>query len=149
MVLTRVVAIMAVNNLYIQLGYRLIKWNMAPFNSWKFSYHCTHKHSLLYVFIICIYELWHIHNITYLLYCTLAFCTAYNLLQLEEIAQNTFIVYGVFMSGLIFSNLFMLVNQQTNHNPFPCELANQLCRPTRTTRGGGHFSMHLQLKRGP
>ncbi len=30
----------------IQLGLHLIEWNFPSFNSWKFSYHCTHKHSL-------------------------------------------------------------------------------------------------------
>jgi hypothetical protein len=30
----------------IQLGCRLVEWNIPSFTSWKYSYHCTHKHSL-------------------------------------------------------------------------------------------------------
>ena len=31
---------------------RLVEWNISSFTSWKYVYHCTHKHSLFVYFLI-------------------------------------------------------------------------------------------------
>jgi hypothetical protein len=41
----------------IQLGCRLVEWNIPSFTSWKYSYHCTHKHSLSVYHYIATYFL--------------------------------------------------------------------------------------------
>jgi hypothetical protein len=41
----------------IELGCRLVEWNIPSFTSWKYSYHCTHKHSLFVYHYIATYFL--------------------------------------------------------------------------------------------
>jgi hypothetical protein len=36
----------------IPLGCRLVEWNIPSFTSWKYSYHCTHKHSLFVYYLL-------------------------------------------------------------------------------------------------
>ena len=43
-------------NVPIQLGCRLVEWNIPSFTEWKYSYHCTHKHSL-FVYTISLYHI--------------------------------------------------------------------------------------------
>jgi hypothetical protein len=36
----------------IQLGCRLVEWNIPSFTSWKYSYHWTNKHSLFVYYLV-------------------------------------------------------------------------------------------------
>ena len=40
------------DEMYHSTRFRLVEWNISSFTSWKYLYHCTHKHSLFVYYLL-------------------------------------------------------------------------------------------------
>ena len=55
---------------------RLVEWNTSSFTSWKYLYHCTHKHSLFVYYTILYYTILYYTILYYtILYYTILYYT--------------------------------------------------------------------------